>query len=206
MKKLLLLNVVFTLSSAAMSPKLLEGAERSHAIESTGKRQLLLTDSKPVTNTRISKRALLGHEDENLTVSNERFIVNVGGEYKEVPKYMVDPILLKLSPEQMVQFQKVAKIVVIHYSDGTIGLKAYIPGVGGGWLGAQIGFWGAKTAVYVVGHGSIIGISTVVGSVNAYAGAFVWEKLTLYGAPMIEQASNTAGLAGAIVLGSTTPA
>lgn len=75
---------------------------------------------------------------------------------------------------------------------------------GGGIFGAVCGAALAKAAVSVVGHGSILLVSSAVGLFCPPAGAAVGIALESTCGAMIESASIAAGVAGGIALGAAT--
>lgn len=96
-----------------------------------------------------------------------------------IQPYFVDPLLKRMSPEQLTKFVAQGnRIRAIRLSDGEHRLQAMVPGNGGGLLGASIGFWVGKIGVEVVCHGAIwttalipvVGVGIATGLETSLAG------------------------------------
>lgn len=126
---------------------------------------------------------------------------------KQIHNYDVDPLLEKMTPDQLDTFQKTAGFLVAkRLSNGEYKLNAHVKVLGGGPVGANIGFWTAKAAVWTVGHGTIVAISTGVGTVlGPVAGGYTAKVLESTLSAPIEYASNVAAISAGIFVGASTP-
>ena len=120
------------------------------------------------------------------------FRVFDGQQEQAVKPHFVDPLLKRMSPEQLKIFvEQGNRIRAIRLSNGEHRLLAMIPGKGGGLFGASLGFWIGKGTIEVLGHGTIAVISFCAGPI---AGPGVAAGLEATFAPVIEATSNAVGL------------
>lgn len=128
------------------------------------------------------------------------FYVRQDDKKYEVKKYFTDPLVRDVSEKQLKNFLKNGYISLNQMNDGEFSLKAKGRVNGGGALGASIGAFLGKAAVYVVGHGAIQLISICTGP------AYPVTLLALTGcfAIPIETASMAGAVAGGIILGVAT--
>lgn len=136
--------------------------------------------------------------DEGLKISNGELICFV-------KKHWIDPQIRNMSNEQLEAFiQHNNYIAIKKMSNGEWIARAFVRGNGGGVIGAQVGFWGAKGAVHAIGHGSIWLIAGGVGMINPFAGAATGYFLEGTLGWAIEGASNIAGISAGIALATAT--
>ncbi len=118
-----------------------------------------------------------------------------------VKNYDVDALLRKLGRQQLKQFlAQGGRIRAKRLDNGDYVLRAYVPGPGGGPIGATVGFFLGKGAVEVVGHGGIWLVSFVAGP--AQPALHIALEATL--GPVIEGTSNVVGLGCGIAGGVAT--
>lgn len=126
---------------------------------------------------------------------------NQNPELKCVHSYDVDPLLKKMNSEQLAQFQRAAGYIVAkRLSNGEYKLRARVNGVGGGILGAEVGFFAGKFAVHFVAHGAIL----IVGACTGPAAPATIAALECTFMPFIEATSNVAAIGTAIVVATAT--
>jgi len=189
MKKLFLIfNLLFSLSISAMDISKYEARKISR---SPG----MLNLGAHILNER--QKAALPTKNMN------KFILNVDGENKEIPSYLVDSKLLKATPEQLQAFQNAGgKFDIIKYDNGEFGIKAMVPGKGGGPIGFAIGCFLGSAAVDVGANAALGAIETTVvatatttgGPVAGGATLIACEAVRTAAQPAIKTASVKAGL------------
>ena len=129
------------------------------------------------------------------------FRVFDGQEVQQVKPHFVDPLLKRMSPEQLKTFvEQGNRIRAIRLSDGEHRLQAMVPGNGGGLTGATVGAAIGKYGTYAIGHGSIIVASALTG----WGFFATFASLELQLAAPIEAASNTAAVAVGLALAVAT--
>jgi hypothetical protein len=89
-------------------------------------------------------------------------------------------------------------------SDGEYTLQARDRVLGGGGLGAVVGFWAGKILVHGVAQGIAVGAGAAVGLVCPPAGLWVTGTVSTAIAVPAEALSNIVGLAAGITVGSMT--
>lgn len=94
---------------------------------------------------------------------------------KQIHNYDVDPLLQKMTPEQLDTFQKTAGFLVAkRLSNGEYKLDAHVKGLGGGPYTASLFYWATKTLCYgtaLAATGAAV-VSTG-GAAGAISGALV---------------------------------
>jgi len=128
------------------------------------------------------------------------FHVMQNDELYDVKSYNVDSLLRRADKKTLEKFQKVGYLSVKQMSDGEFSLTANTRLVGGGVLGATIGFWAAKVAVYTVAYGTIFIVTLPMGS---FANPATSALMVSLAAP-IEAASNVAAIGTAVIGGTIT--
>lgn len=188
MKKLFLLfSLLFSLSTSAMI-------------------------SKPETRKMQRSPGMLnlaGHmikERQKAKAMNE-FMVNIDGKDIKVPSYLVDAELRNATPEQLQAFKDAGcKLALVKYDNGEFGLRAIVPGKGGGPIGFAIGCYlgagavnvGANTAISTAETAAIAAVTATGGPAAGIAATApimaAGEGARLAAQPAIQAASVKAGL------------
>lgn len=150
----------------------------------------------------IQKSHHLG--DLDLYKDGKHFRVNNKNQTVLVDPVLIDPALRIMTAQQLIGFQKHGYVQIGQCNDGSYTLRAKVRGDGGGVWGAALGFWVGKTAVYLVGHGTIAVIAGAVGLVSGPAGLVVGQALESTFAAPIEAASNVVACGTAIATGTAT--
>lgn len=132
--------------------------------------------------------------------NRQGFYVHKDDQKIKIKKYFTDPMVRDLNKDQLKAFLKGGYLTINEMEDGTLSLKSKIRLQGSGLLGASIGAFLGKAAVYVVGHGAIQVVGVLTGpfypvTVLALEGCF---------AVPIEAASMAGAVAGGIALGVAT--
>jgi len=145
---------------------------------------------------RVPKR--LGNLD--LYHSKKGFYVREDDKKHTIKKYYTDPVVRNMTKTELKSFLTAGYLSINQMNDGEYSLKANGRLVGGGALGASIGAFLGKAAVYVVGHGAIQIVAILTGP------AYPVTVLALEGcfAVPIEAASMAGAIAGGIALGVAT--
>ena len=118
------------------------------------------------------------------------FRLSDGKQEQVVQSHFVDPLLKRMSPEQLKTFvQQGNRIRAIRLSNGEHRLQAMVPGKGGGPITGAIAYWAVKTLCY---GAAVAAAGTAVAATGGAAGA----ALGALGA-----ASTLGASAGATVLG-----
>lgn len=147
----------------------------------------------------LSKLVVL-HDHDGFSVVEE-------GLLKKVYSYDVDPLLKKMTVEQLLTFQKEGGLLkVSKLSNGDYKLRAHVKGLGGGIWGAWIGAVAGKFIVHFAAQSAIaiVAIPVTIASGGVLTGPFILAAETAL-LPSIEVASNVAavglGIAGAVATG-----
>ena len=132
--------------------------------------------------------------------SKKGFYVRQDDKKQTIKKHFTDPMLRDITKPQLKAFLTAGYLTINQMEDGEYSLKAKGRMVGGGALGASIGAFLGKAAVYVVGHGAIQIVALCTGP------AYPVTVLALEGcfAVPIEAASMAGAVAGGIALGVAT--
>ena len=130
------------------------------------------------------------------------FKVFDGQQLHDVKHYDVDPILRKMKTDQLRAFlEQGCKIRAIKLSNGEYLLRAHVPGLGGGPIGATVGCVAGKVASEAVCHGGLWVISWIGGPFQPVVQATLEATLAI----PIEGITNTiavgCGIAGAVITG-----
>lgn len=144
---------------------------------------------------------------KNLTNSQVKFFVTADGNNHEVANYLVDPILRNRTYEELKAFSDAGcKVKPIKFDNGKFGLKAMVPGKGGGPIGFMIGcYLGAATvnvtangAIYLAEGAAAAGGTLVGGPAGGIAAGtaatITGEAIRLAAQPAIQVAAAKAGL------------
>ena len=136
----------------------------------------------------------------NLYHGKKGFYVRQDDKKQTIKKYFTDPMLRDITKTQLKAFLANGYLSINQMDDGEFSLKANGRIVGGGVIGASIGAFLGKAAVYVVGHGAIQIVAICTGP------AYPITVLALEGcfAVPIEAASMAGAVAGGIALGVAT--
>jgi hypothetical protein len=195
MKKLFLLfSLIFSISISAMD------IVKSDIVETRK-----ISRSPGMLN--LASHILSERKKESLpTKKANKFVINIDGENKEIPSYLVDKELLKATPEQLQAFQDAGgKFDVIKYDNGEFGVKAMVPGKGGGPIGFAIGCYlgagavnvGANAAISAAEAAAVAAASAAGGPAGMAASGAIMaagEGVRLAAQPAIQTASVKAGL------------
>ena len=132
--------------------------------------------------------------------SKKGFYVRKNDKKKTIQRYNMDPMLRGISKPQLRAFLDNGYLSVSKMEDGQYSLQAKGRLNGSGPIGASIGVFLGKAAVYVVGHGAIQLVAICTGP------AYPVTVLALEGclAAPIEAASMAGAVAGGIALGAIT--
>jgi hypothetical protein len=203
MKKLLLLSL---LSSPMFGMELdtIKSDIKSHKIikpSSTEFDRVSYADNKNkmyIESFSVRAPSKLGNFD--LYHSKQGFYVRKDDQKYEIKKYFTDPIVRDITKTDLKAFLQSGYLSINQMSNGEYSIKANGRLIGGGALGASIGAFLGKAAVYVVGHGAIQLVAICTGP------AYPVTVLALEGcfAVPIEAASMAGAIAGGIALGVAT--
>lgn len=128
------------------------------------------------------------------------FVVRQDDKKYVINECFMDSTARNLTREQLATFLTTGYFALNQANDGTFLLKAHQRVVGGGVIGASIGAFLGKAAVYVIGHGAIQIVAICTGP------AYPVTVLALEGcfAVPIEAASMAGAIAGGMALGVAT--
>lgn len=128
-----------------------------------------------------------------------------GQNFRAVKPYDIDPMLRKMKIDQFKQFIHAGcRIRASKLDNGDYVLRAYVPGNGGGAIGAVVGAAIGKAGTHIVCHGAIAGVAGLVSLANPIVGTGLGIALEgIFGGP-IEVLSITMALAGGIAGGTLT--
>jgi hypothetical protein len=76
------------------------------------------------------------------------FVVDKHRHVHPVHSYNVDSVLRDIPADKLAEAGKYLAVTVVQDNSGEYHIKAHVRGLGGGPIGAQIGYWGAKTLVW----------------------------------------------------------
>jgi len=198
MKKILvfLLSLTaFSLSSMELVPAKSESSTRKehhHLIKLNHKDKMRIEERSMFVPEKLGKMELYHNK--------QGFYVHKDDQKIKIKKYFTDPMVRDLDKKQLKAFLEGGYLTINQMEGGELSLKSKIRLEGSGVLGATIGAFLGKAAVYVVGHGAI----QVAGLLS---GPFYpVTVLALEGclAVPIEAASMAGAVAGGIALGVAT--
>lgn len=132
--------------------------------------------------------------------NRQGFYVRKDDQKIKIQKYFTDPMVRNLDKKQLKAFLEGGYLMVNQMEGGELSLKSKIRLEGSGVLGASIGAFLGKAAVYVVGHGAIQVVALCTGPL------YPVTVLALEGclAVPIEAASMAGAVAGGLALGVAT--
>lgn len=131
------------------------------------------------------------------------FSILKDGEYTQIKRYDIDPLIAKMSDEQLEKFQEVGYLALKKRGED-YSIMAKTRGPGGGAGGATVGFWIGRFAAQTIGYGivALVALPAIAGGPIAYSVAVAGLAGTC--APLIESASHVAAISTAIVAGVAT--
>lgn len=119
---------------------------------------------------------------------------------QRIQRAYIDKELRDIPSDKIEEVIKYMAIRPVRMDNGKYSLHAHGRIVGGGILGANVGFFLAKGAVYFIAHGTM----GIIAACTGPAALATYAALAGCTAPFVESASNVAGMAGAIAAGVAT--
>lgn len=121
---------------------------------------MLFVTSISCMETESNNRGLLSLSGSALK-RRPKFIFNIDGQLTSIPSYLVDPVLREATPEQIQAFNKAGcRMELIKYDSGEFGVRAMVPGKGGGPLFGAVLAWSVRAASYTAGSAAAAAVVT----------------------------------------------